>query len=302
MVNAKQLLAFYWTVHLGTVQKAADRLFVTQSAVTKRLQELERFAQVPLFVAGGPKHVLTAKGTELLHRCEGLVKALDGLEALRNREQLGKRILRMGITELVTVTWFSDFAARLRQGHPQVALHPDVDLSASLQRKLLDGEVDLAVIPHAYVTSTMRAVLLQSVEFAWLAPAGMPTAGRRLAMGELAQWPIIVQGQGSGITQRCERLFAEAGAEFERVYGSNSLFALVSLVRAGVGISCLPRGLFSSELRAGTLQALNVADGGSQVDYYLALRKDDTDALYPVVLDVCSRAVAAQVSAGGFAV
>jgi len=293
MFNVKQLLAFYWTVRLGTVQKAADRLFVTQSAVTKRLQELERCARLPLFVAGGPKHLLTAKGSELLHTCEGLVQALDGLQALRNREQLGKRVVRMGITELVTVTWFSNFAARLREGHPQVALHPDVDLSASLQRKLLDGDIDLAVIPHAYVTSKMRAVLLQSVEFAWLAPAGMPTAGRRLAMGELAHWPIIVQGQGSGITQRCERLFAQAGTEFEKVYGSNSLFALVSLVRAGVGISCLPRELFSGELRAGTLQALNVADDGSRVDYYLALRKDRTGTLFQVILDLCSQAVAA---------
>jgi hypothetical protein len=40
------------------------------------------------------------------------------------------------------------------------------------------------------------------------------------------------------------------------------------------------------------LQALNVADDGGQVDYYLALRKDQTGTLFQVILDLCSQAVA----------
>lgn len=291
MFNIKQIQAFYWTVRLGTLQQAADRLFVTQSAVTKRLQELQKFAEMPLFVPGAPRQQLTAKGQELMHACEGLIEALARMEALRDIRQTSNRTLRMGITELVTVTWFSGFARQLREQQPQLALHPDVDLSANLQRKLLEGEIDLAVIPQDYVTSGMRAVRLQSIAFAWLAPAGATSAGRALSLRELLNWPVIVQGPQSGITHRCDRLFAERGLEYQRVDGSNSLFAVISLVRAGLGISCLPRGLFAEDINKGLLQALNVPEDPAQVHYYLAFRKVDNDPLYPLLVQLCGAAV-----------
>ena len=292
MFNIKQVQAFYWTVRLGTLQQAADRLFITQSAVTKRLQELQKFAQTPLFVPGAPRQQLTTKGQELMHACEGLMEALAGMEALRDNRQASSRILRMGITELVTVTWFSGFARQLREQHPQLALHPDVDLSANLQRKLLEGDIDVAVIPQDYVTSAMRAVQLQSIDFAWLAPPGATPPGRALNLRELLNWPVIVQGPQSGITHRCDRLFAERGLEYQRVDGSNSLFAVISLVRAGLGISCLPRGLFAEDIHNGLLQALNVPEDPAQVHYHLAFRKADNDPLYPSLVQLCSAAVA----------
>jgi DNA-binding transcriptional LysR family regulator len=297
MFNIKQIQAFYWTVRLGTLQQAADRLFITQSAVTKRLQELQKFAQGPLFVPGAPRQQLTAKGQELMHACEGLIEALARMDALRDNRQASSRTLRMGITELVTVTWFSGFARQLREQQPQLALHPDVDLSANLQRKLLEGEVDLAVIPQDYVTSGMRAVHLQSIDFAWLAPPGANPAGRALSLRELLNWPVIVQGPQSGITHRCDRLFAERGLEYQRVDGSNSLFAVISLVRAGLGLSCLPRNLFAEDIDKGRLQALNVPEDPAQVHYWLAFRKADNDALYPLLVQLCSQAVA---SGAGF--
>ncbi|MGY2290968.1 LysR family transcriptional regulator [Pseudomonas sp. SDO528_S397] len=279
MINIKQIEAFYWTQKLGTLQRAATRLFITQSAATKRLQALEKQACLPLFEAAGPKAHLSAKGTELLEACEGLIDSLARLEALRGTSRKPQRTVRVGVTELVTLTWFSTFVARARLAHPTLSLHPEVDLSARLQQKLLAGDLDLVVIPQDYVTAAMASIALQSVDFTWLAPPGSIAPGRVLSLEELAQWPIIVQGGPSGITQRSERLFAQAGIEARHVYGSNSLFALVALIRAGIGISCLPRALFAEAIQRGELQEMDVQVRPVPVNYQLAFLKHGHEEL-----------------------
>lgn len=291
MINFKQVEAFYWTLKLGTQQRAATRLFITQSAATKRLQELEKQACLPLFEASGHKAHLSAKGVELLEACGGLIGSMARLEALRGASRQTIRTIRMGFTELVTLTWFSAFVASVKAVHPDVSLHPDVDLSASLQKKLLDGDLDLVVIPEDYVTPAMTAIALQSIEFAWLAPARQFTENTTISLKELASWPIIVQGAHSGITQRCEQLFAQAGIEFNHVYGSNSLFALVALVRAGVGVSCLPKDLFADELERGELQEIAVEAPQTIVNYQLAFLKHGQNVLTESLAALASQCV-----------
>lgn len=286
MINIKQIETFYWTLKLGTLQRAATRLFITQSAATKRLQELEKQACLPLFEPGSHKVQLSAKGAELLEASEGLIASLARLDALRGAAHQVQRAVRMGLTELVTITWFTDFVARTKAELPDITLHPDVDLSARLQRKLLDGDLDLVVIPQDYVTAAMASIPLQSITFTWLAPPRLFPEGTTLSLKQLALWPIIVQGPDSGITQRCEQLFAQEGIEFNHVYGSNSLFALLALIRAGVGISCLPRGLFVDEIERGEFQEVTLEVPPAAVNYHLAFLKHGRTALIDTLADL----------------
>ncbi|MCS4249648.1 LysR family transcriptional regulator [Pseudomonas sp. BIGb0164] len=286
MINIKQIETFYWTLKLGTLQRAATRLFITQSAATKRLQELEKQACLPLFEPGSHKVQLSAKGAELLEASEGLIASLARLDALRGAAHQVQRAVRMGLTELVTITWFTDFVARTKAELPDISLHPDVDLSARLQRKLLDGDLDLVVIPQDYVTAAMASIPLQSITFTWLAPPRLFPEGTTLSLKQLALWPIIVQGPDSGITQRCEQLFAQEGIEFNHVYGSNSLFALLALIRAGVGISCLPRGLFVDEIERGEFQEVTLEVPPAAVNYHLAFLKHGRTALIDTLADL----------------
>lgn len=286
MINIKQIETFYWTLKLGTLQRAATRLFITQSAATKRLQELEKQACLPLFEPGSHKVQLSAKGAELLEASEGLIASLAQLDALRGAAHQVPRAVRMGLTELVTITWFTDFVARTKAQLPDITLHPDVDLSARLQRKLLDGDLDLVVIPQDYVTAAMASIPLQSISFTWLAPPHLFPEGTTLSLKQLALWPIIVQGPDSGITQRCEQLFAQEGIEFNHVYGSNSLFALLALIRAGVGISCLPRGLFVDEIERGEFQEVALEVPPAAVNYHLAFLKHGRTALIDTLADL----------------
>lgn len=279
MANIKQLETFYWTIKLGTLQRAADKLFITQSAATKRIRELEKQSSHPLFEENAQKSALTPKGEELLLAVEAVLESLKGLEDLRSSAQRTMRTIRIGITELIALTWFSRFVELLNSVYPNISLIPDVDLSARLQQKMLTGDIDLIVVPSDYVTSDMESILIESVEFSWLAPPRSFSESMPLPLKSLAKLPMIVQGPLSGITTRCEQLFAQAGITYKAVYGSNSLFALAALIRAGVGASCIPKILFEKEIENGLFQEVILDAGNDFVDYHFAFLKHDHRAL-----------------------
>lgn len=279
MANIKQIETFYWTLKLGTLQRAASKVFITQSAATKRIRELEKQSSLPIFEVNAQKNALTLKGEELLAAAESVLDSLRQLDDLRASAQRTIRTIRIGLTELVTLTWFSRFVEHLNSVYPNISLLPDVDVSARLRQKMLAGDLDLIVVPAEYVTSEMDSLLIDSVEFAWLAPPRSFTEDMPLALRSLARLPMIVQGPDSGITTRCESLFAQAGIEFKKVYGSNSLFALAALIRAGVGASCIPKALFQKEIDNGLFQEVLLDAGAERVDYHFAFMKHDQHAL-----------------------
>jgi DNA-binding transcriptional LysR family regulator len=279
MTNIKQIETFYWTVKLGTLQRAAGKLFITQSAATKRIKELEKSASIPLFESNAQKSALTIKGEELLIAADGVLSSLQALDELRTSAQRTIRTVRIGISELVTLTWFSSFVGQVKHMYPHISIIPDVDISAKLQQKLLVGELDMIVVPVDYVSGEMVSLLVDSVDFAWFAPPGSFQEGLTVTLRDLARLPIIVQGPQSGITTRLENLFAQSGVEFVKVFGSNSLFALAALIRAGVGVSCIPRVLFESDLERGFFQEVKLESGVKPVDYHFAFMRHDQQAL-----------------------
>jgi DNA-binding transcriptional LysR family regulator len=139
VLTVKQVQTFFWVARLGTVSKAAEKLHITQSAATKRLQELEAVAAVPLFEGGGRKSRLTPKGQELFVDSERLLELLEELERLKSTTETPARTLRIGLTELIALTWFPSFLKQLKALHPSITVEPEIDQSSVVRRKMEEG-------------------------------------------------------------------------------------------------------------------------------------------------------------------
>ncbi len=81
----KQLEALYWTAKLGSFQAAADKLCATQSAIAKRVNELESTFDMRLLDRRGNKSMLTVEGREFLEHAEEVLDATSKLmQAMSN--------------------------------------------------------------------------------------------------------------------------------------------------------------------------------------------------------------------------
>nr|WP_157764907.1 LysR family transcriptional regulator substrate-binding protein [Acidovorax delafieldii] len=191
-------------------------------------------------------------------------------------------------TELSALTWFPSFAKNMRSAYPDLRLHPEIDLSAVLLEKLLNGELDVVVIQDLYLPQELESIVIQTVQYGWFCKPGLLPTDRAVSLDEVAAYPVIEQNAGSGLTALTRRLFAGMGIDIEHVFGSNSLTALAGLVETGVGVACLPVKYFQP-VRQGCMVSVRTAPAVPTATYHLAFRPDDQSTLRTRIAEIAKK-------------
>jgi DNA-binding transcriptional LysR family regulator len=279
MVTFKQLEAFHWICRLGGFQRAAERLNTSQAAISKRIQELERAFGAELFDRRNRDARLTPKGQELRPLAEGLLRQREQFEEAISRPEVLVRTVRLGVTELTALTWLPALVKGIRERYPKVIMEPEVDLSASLRDKLVDGKVDVVVVPDAFEHPGCNSTPLADVENAWFCKPGLISGRKVVALEELARFPRLTQGNLSGSGVILDRWLGANGLRTRQSLTSNSLLALVGLTISGLGVSTLPlhcvRGLFGHRL----LSVVRTDPPVPSVPYVAVWRADSANRL-----------------------
>src|SRR3546814_17730001 len=120
MFSIKEIEAFYWTARLRTIQNAALKLSVTQSALSKRIQKLQEFTPEPLFIRQGSRLLLTNHGDAIFRHAQRVLTSLATLDDMKSASHKLRRTLRIGVTELTALTWFGSFVKELRSEERRV--------------------------------------------------------------------------------------------------------------------------------------------------------------------------------------
>lgn len=279
MITLKQLEAIYWIVELGSFEAASTKLNMSQSAISKRVQELEEAFGVAIFDRTRRSARLTHKGCELYECAVDMLRQRDELlERISSKETLVRR-LRLGVTELTALTWLPALVEQIHQTYPKVTLEPSIELSTDLFRKLENDQLDLIVVPDIFRDSRFIATPLQSVENAWMCSPTLYPGDESLDLQRLAGFTVLTQGGSSGTGLIYERWLAEHDVRLNRTLTSNYLVAQVGLTIAGVGISYLPRQCLGRVIEQGRLKVLTTEMPLPPISYAAVHRVDRQQGL-----------------------
>jgi DNA-binding transcriptional LysR family regulator len=283
-MTLKQLEAFYLAATLGSFALAAQRAHVTQSSLSKRIAELEAWVGVELFDRSGQRAQLTEAGHRLLPVAAQMLEIKQSIrDALHGLPTLAGTC-RFGISELGALTWLPRFVARVRTEHPQLVLQPHVDLGRRLERQVVRGELDFAVVPGPPEDPHVTSHDVGEVRVTWMASPGRARAGSVLRVEELARHPVITMTEGSGMTQAFETWAAGQGLRMQRIVASNSLMAIIGLTMADLGLSFLPQDFMLPWVESGALIALRSDPPLPTLRYCFVRREDDRRAMLPIML------------------
>lgn len=261
----KQLEALYWVIQLGGFLPAAVKLNTAQSAVTKRIQELELQLGVELFDRSERAARLTDKGYELLAYAKRMLELRD--EALT---QIGNptnitRTLKVGVTELTAMTWLPTMISAISKTNPAVSVEPDVDASVNLRDKLLADEIDLMIVPNAYDEARFVSEPVGAADLVWMCKPGLVKESQPMSLADLSPYPLLANRSGPGII--VNRWFRNVGFNPQIHMKSNSIVALLSLAISGLGVTYVQSPSFRHLVSAGLLQELNVLPGLPPLEY-----------------------------------
>ena len=274
MMTFKQLEAIYWIARLGSFSLAAAELHTTQSAISKRVQELEGLFDVPLFDRSQRTARLTEKGEEMVELATKLLGQRDLAIQSFARPEVAQRKLRLGVTELTAMTWLPRLVSLIQQSHPRVVIEPDVDMSTDLRDKLLADEVDMIVVPDAFEDDRFVSRQVGKVKNAWMCKPGLVDTQRTVRLKDLASNRLLVQGDRSGTGIVYARWMKSIGFHPSASIVSNNLISLIGMTVSGLGVSYLPLHCLKPTIDAGRLEVIRTSPSLPEPSY-VALHKRD---------------------------
>jgi len=191
---------------------------------------------------------------------------------------------RFGINELGALTWLPRLVARVRQEHPELILHPHVDLGRRRERQVARGELDFAIVPGPPEDLHIASHMVGEVRLAWTAAPARIKRRKFFAVSELSQHPVITMTEGSGLTKAFDVWAGEQGLRMQRIVASNSLMAIVGLTLADVGLSFLPRAFVKPWVDRGALATCRSDPPLPSLRYCFVHRQDDRRSMIPTLL------------------
>lgn len=239
-MELRHLRYFVAVADAGNISRAARRLHITQPALTRQAQDLEREFACRLFDRIGRSIVLTRDGAEILERTRRL---LADAEALRERARAlagGEAgVLRIGATPQFIETALPEVLTRSAQTYPGIDVRLEEGGAGFLVTRVQQGELHLAV--GIWRTGGLQSQPLFPARVLAVMQRGDLLAGQKaLTVTDLVGIPLLLLGREF----QTRELFDEAcqTAQFEPLVclESRSPRSLVALAAAGHGIAIVP--------------------------------------------------------------
>ncbi len=273
MMTFKQLEAIYWVAKLGGFSQAAQKLHTTQSAVSKRVLELEDAFGTPLFDRTLRTSRLTVKGEEMFVIARDLLARREAALEKFARVEPPEQRLRIGVTELVAMTWLPRLVTAVETRFSNTSFEPDIDDSFGLRNKLLLDQLDIAILPDLFEDSRIAKKTVGKVRNVWMSKPGL-LGSRSLNVHDIAAQRVLTQGGRSGTGLLYEEWFRAAGINSGNRIVSNSLVAIIGMTVSGLGVAHLPHACLQPMIDLGMLEALHVSPPVPDVVFSAAHRSD----------------------------
>jgi DNA-binding transcriptional LysR family regulator len=259
-INLHQLRIFQTVAQQRSYSRAADALYLSQPGVSLQVKALEKSVGLPLFEKVGRTLRLTEAGRELLAYSERIFAIMD--EAQLVLEDLGGG--RRGTVKIAASTTAGIYIVPAVLGgfhrqNPSVKLTLDVVNRFTVQERLLNDEVDVAVMGLIEDTHDLEVAEFVPNELVVIASPRHRLAGvRNIPLDELSKELFLLREAGSGTRTDVERLFVGKGAPVHVGMELRSSGAIKQAVAADLGIAVMPLRALELELMAGRLVILDV--------------------------------------------
>lgn len=246
MLDLRKLRAFVVVAEELHFGRAAERLFVAQSALSQTIKALEADIGVQLLDRSTRRVDLTPAGVRVLERARELLQAAEDVVAEARRIDAGvEATLRLGFIGSATLGLMPALARTIGDELPRLRLDFTGDLlSHEVAARLADGTLDIGVLRPVELAPGIHTRMLRRESLVAALPTGHPAICARLALADLAGEPFI--GHLTGVSAMAEALVdACARAGFAPTIRTEvrETATLVAFVASGLGVALVPRSV-----------------------------------------------------------
>lgn len=240
-METRRLEYFLQVAQTGSYTEAAERMFTTQSNVSKQILALEKELGVTLFRRTARRVQLTEAGSTLESHARALLAAQQAMIRAMDAYREDKAPLRIYAIPVMGRHGITDTIAEFHRSYPELELQLTESESADLLNELTEGRCDVAYMRLLGERSDrFEELCVMEDRFAAVLPAGHPLAGKeKLALADLRQEAFLQLNEKTQMYQAVCELCRQAGFEPRVMYTGGHIDNILDLVAKGMGVSIL---------------------------------------------------------------
>ncbi len=237
----RQLQFFIALVRQKSFSRAAEDCLVSQSTLSAAIMELESILDAPLVDRSSRDFALTPIGEDIAQRAARLLaEAEDLARAAMERAPL-TGTFHLGIIPTIGPFLLPALMKKLIKGYPQLKLYLHEDLTAGLIERLQAGQLDMVLMAFPYQLENMGTKIVGVDEFVFVCAKTHRLAGRKFIRAEeLEEQDLMLLEDGHCLRDHALSACHLRSQKQLASFGAASLFTLVQMVRAGLGVTLLP--------------------------------------------------------------
>ena len=237
-MSIRQLETLIAVSETGGFAAAADRLAITQSAISMQIKALEEDLGTELFDRTRRPPVLNATGAAILEQARDVVGRYRALKALANAPGDVAGTLTMGIIPTASTGLMPDALAILRDRYPRLQVRVESGLSTGLVRRVADGELEAALITGT--GRLPRGLRSRPVLTERLMVIAGASAGARTDQDLLESLPFIRFNRQAGVGRVIDGWLRRRRIRVRETMELDSIEAMVGMVARGLGVAVVP--------------------------------------------------------------
>ncbi|GAB4474920.1 MAG: LysR family transcriptional regulator [Anaerolineae bacterium] len=263
MLDLYKLQIFQTVATAGGISRAAERLYLTQPAVSQHIQDLEASLGTELFIRGRRGVRLTPAGETLLDYTRCILRMVaDAESAVTNVKELANAQLHLGATPgpgaYLLPEWMQSFHNRF----PNLRISVSTDDPQHIVEALSAGKIDLGFVESERLPSeVVDSLILREVESLIVVGPGHPWWERAsLSLRDLQGQPFLAPAHGSQTRMWLDNNLAQQDVSVAVIAEFDSMEGIKQSVGAGMGVSILPACVIQREASAGLLRGVPIED------------------------------------------
>lgn len=269
-MTIRHLRVFLAVYQAGSITRAAETLYMSQPAVSRAIQEMEKHYGVRLFERLNHRLYETESGRRMYAYALHLVDGFDRMEqSVRNGDEIG--VIRLGASVTLGSSLMPGLVRRFQAMHPGLEVQVRIANCARLEEALLSNGLDMALLEGSVADGQLDCqAFSQDALLPVFSPAHPLAARETLTLREIAAAPLLMREVGSVGRSLVEHVFDGQGLTLRPAWESVSTQAILRAVEEGLGVSILPEQMVAKELRAGLIVTRPVTDASFARRHYIA--------------------------------
>lgn len=270
-MTLKHLSIFKTVCELGSITATADKLDMSQPAVSIAIRELEAFYDTKLFERMNRQIYITETGNLLRQYTDTILAQFDeSVDVIRNDKT--SLTCRIGVNVSCAETYLSAWMQRIKSEIDGIILHVHVNNTREIERMITDNEIDIAIVDSIPGQTKFESRILYSEKMCVVCSPDLHTD--KMAIADLHTKLLLLREKGSGTRSSVEAAFFRHGLIPVPYAESISTLSLIRMVKDGLGYAILPRKTVEEELSSHTLSEIAIIDESFDRYYHLVYHKN----------------------------